>query len=107
MPAVTPSAVLTPTATRSPTAAPTQHVLLVGGLCNPVVNTYPDGTAIDTIAAAVSPPGILVALWQFEGGIWLGYPPRFPEVNDLTSMDLLDVVFACVSAAGSFSRPVI
>jgi hypothetical protein len=79
----------------------------VGGLCNPLANTYPDGTTITTIAGAVSPPGILVALWHFEGGIWLGYPPRFPEVSDLTSMDLLDVVFVCISTAGTFSRPVI
>ena len=99
---------LTPTATRSPTAiASTQRVALVGGLCNPLANTYPNGTTIATIAAAVSPPDILIALWYFEGGIWLGYPPRFPQVSDLTSMNLLDVVFVCISTAGTFSRPVI
>ena len=98
---------LTPTATRSPTAVATEHLPLVGGLCNPLASTYPDGTTIATIAEAVSPPGILVALWQFEGGIWLGYRPRLPGVGDLTSMNCLDVAFVCIGAGGTFGRPVI
>ena len=79
---------------------------LVAG-CNPTAWTGTNATPIATIAGAVSPAGILVALWQFEGGVWLGYSPEFPDVSDLTSMDRLDVVFVCVNAAGTFSRPII
>jgi CSLREA domain-containing protein len=102
---VTPGeATVTPTATTGPGAVET--VALVAG-CNPVAWTGTNATPIATIAGAVSPAGILVAIWQFEGGVWLGYSPQFPDVSDLTAMDRLDVAFVCVSAAGTFSRPII
>lgn len=77
--------------------------------CNPVAITYPDGTAIQTIADAVSPPEILIAIWEFDNaaGIWRGYSPQFPDVSDLTNMDFLDVAFICVDASGTFTRPLI
>jgi CSLREA domain-containing protein len=95
---------VTPTATTGPGAVET--VALVAG-CNPVAWTGPNATPIATIAGATAPAGILVAIWQFEGGIWLGYSPQFPDVSDLTQMDRLDVAFVCVSSAGTFSRPII
>ena len=114
-PTGTPTATETPGApTQTPTITPTgsvtpgdvETVPLVAG-CNPVAWTGADATPIGNIASAVAPADILVALWQFEGGVWLGYSPQFPEVSDLTSMDRLDVVFVCVSTPGTFSRPVI
>ena len=77
--------------------------------CNPVAITFPDGTAIATIATAVSPPEILIAIWRFQNaaGMWQGYSPQFPEASDLTEMDFLDVGFLCVNAAGTFTRPLI
>jgi hypothetical protein len=108
-----------PTATPSPTATPAgptptptplppgyEAVDLAAG-CNPVASTYPDATPIGTIAAAVGPAGNLNALWEFEGGVWLGYSPAYPEVSDLTASDLLDVVFICVTGPGSFGRPIV
>jgi len=79
-------------------------VPLVAG-CNPVASTFPDATSIETIAGAVSPPEILISIWEFEAGIWLGYSPQFPDVSDLTEKDFLDVAFLCVNAPGSFTRP--
>jgi parallel beta-helix repeat protein len=118
-PSPLPTATATPTATETPggaTATPTvtptgtpggvETLPLIAG-CNPLAWTGSDNTPIATIAGAVSPAGILVALWQFEGGVWLGYSPQFPEVSDLTQMNRLDVVFVCASATGTFSRPVI
>jgi CSLREA domain-containing protein len=118
-PSPLPTATGTPTVTETPgaeTATPTvtvtvtpggvETVALVAG-CNPVAWTGTNATPISNIASAVSPADILVALWQFEGGVWLGYSPQFPDVSDLTEMDRLDVVFVCVSAAGTFSRPII
>jgi len=84
------------------------EVDLVAG-CNPVAITFQDNTPIQTIASCVSPPEILIAIWEFEApmGIWLGYSPQFPEVSDLTEKDRLDVAFLCVDAPGTFTRPLI
>jgi YVTN family beta-propeller protein len=98
-----------------PAAAPPpggmEQVPLQGGTCVPVASTYPDATPIATIAGAVTPPGVLEGLWEFDGVTWLGYSPQFPAASNLTQLDMLDVVFICVSGsgpnAGAFSRPVI
>jgi len=86
-----------------------ESVTLVGGICNPVTSTYADGTAIATIANAVSPSGILISIWRFSpaSGDWQGYSPRFPQVSDLAAVDRMDVIFICVSSAGTWSRPII
>jgi hypothetical protein len=83
-----------------------EAVALAAG-CNPVASTYPNETAIADIAGAVTPAASLVSLWKFEDGAWLGYSPDFPQVSDLAKTDFLDVVFACVSEAGLFVRPVV
>ena len=85
-----------------------EQVALVEG-CNPVAITYQDDTPIQTIAGCVSPPEILISIWEFEGdmGVWLGYSPQFPEASDLAEKDFLDVAFLCVNAAGTWTRPII
>jgi CSLREA domain-containing protein len=108
----TPTATGTPataTPTRTPTTVAMESVTLVGGVCNPVASTYPDGTSITTIANAVSPSGILVSIWKFDtgSGIWRGYSPQFPQASDLTAVERLDAIFICVSSAGTWSRPLI
>ena len=112
---VTPSG--TPTPTPTPTPSPTvpspssEQVPLVGGVCNPVASTYPDGTTIAAIAAAVSPPGLLEAIWRFTPDTALGYSPFYPEVADLRAMDFLDVVIICVGGsapdAATLTRPLV
>lgn len=88
-----------------------EQLPLQGGACTPVAATYPDATPIATIAGAVTPPGVLESLWEFDGITWLGYSPQFPAASNLTQMDRLDVVFICIGGsgpgAGTFSRPVI
>ncbi|MGB6837475.1 MAG: hypothetical protein WBF66_07210 [Dehalococcoidia bacterium] len=94
--------------TAVPTATPMMvATVALGAGCNPVASTFPDGTAIGTIADAISSPGSLVSLWQFEANVWYGYSPQYPEAGDLAQIDRLDVVFICVEAPGSFERPVI
>jgi len=117
-PTSTPSNTATPTTPTStpsatgpgPTATPLppgmEAVDLVAG-CNPVASTYPDATAVQTIADNVGPAGIVDSLWEFEMGTWLGYSPQFPEVSDLREKDFLDVVFVCVSGPGVFVRPTV
>jgi YVTN family beta-propeller protein len=92
-------------------AGPTEQLSLQGGACTPVASTYPDATPIGEIAVAVTPPGVLESLWEFDGVTWLGYSPQFPAASNLTQMDRLDVVFICIGGsgpgAGTFTRPVI
>lgn len=110
-----PPAVPTPTATQgpppAPPAGPNEQLPLQGGTCTPVASTFPDTTPIATIAGAVTPPGVLQGLWEFDGVTWLGYSPQFPAASNLTQLNRLDVVFICISGsgpgAGAFTRPVI
>jgi hypothetical protein len=95
-----------PAATPTPLPPGYEAVNLAAG-CNPVTSTYPNATPIGTIAAAVGPAGNLNALWQFEGSVWLGYSPAYPQASDLTASDLLDVVFMCVMGPGQFGRPIV
>ena len=95
----------------APAPGATEQVSLQGGACTPVAVTHPDATPIATIAGAVTPPGILESLWEFDGVTWLGYSPQFAAASNLTQMDRLDVVFICIGgsgpSAGTFTRPVI
>jgi hypothetical protein len=95
-----------PTPTPTPLPPGMEAVALATG-CNPVATTYPDATPIETIAAAVGPAGNLGAIWKFDGGVWLGYSPEFPQASDLAEVSFLDVVFICVRDAGVFVRPVV
>lgn len=94
-----------PTAT--PTTGGTEAVGLATG-CNPVAVTWPDGTAVTTVAAAVSPTSAVVSIWKFNTatGSWLGFSPLAPpEVNDLQTVNRLDAIFICVSTSGTLTRP--
>jgi len=102
------STVCNPLPTRTPELQET--VPLMAG-CNAVAWTGSDKTPIATIAGAVSPAGVLEALWEFEAATWLGYSPLHPEVSDLTDEDFLDVVFVCVGGSGpgaaTYTRPIV
>jgi hypothetical protein len=107
-PAATPGTTPGVTPTPAPTPPPGQAQSVdLAALCNPVTTTYPDGTTVQTLAAAISPPDILNAMWAFEGGSWLGYSPPYPEASNLATRDFLDVVFLCVDAPGTFVRPLV
>ncbi len=87
-------------------AAQTETEPLVAG-CNPVTSTYADATPIADIAQAVTPPEALQSIWQYQAGVWTGYSAQFPAASDLVDVGRLDVIFICVTADGSFERPVI
>jgi len=93
----------------SPTVTPgpgLEMVPLPAG-CSAVTSTYADGTPIEIIADSVRPTAILKALWEYEGGVWLAYSPRFAEASDLSEAGFLDAVLVCVSAPGDFVRPLV
>jgi hypothetical protein len=102
-PTPTPTSSLTPT----PTTIPVESVALAGGTCNPVASTYPDDTAIATIAGAVAPSSILTAIWWYDafGRTWYGYAPGASYASNLSQLDRLDAFSICVSSAGAWSRP--
>jgi len=108
----TPTRTATPVpgaATATPTTGPMESVTLAGNTCNPVASTYPDDTAIATIAGAVSPSTNLISIWWLDAaaGRWLGYSPQFVAQSDLTLVDRLEAIFICVSSASTWSRPLI
>jgi hypothetical protein len=102
-PTPTPTSSLTPT----PTTSAMESVALAGGTCNPVASTYPDATAIATIAGAVAPSGILTSIWWFDAFAltWHGYSAQAPQASNLSQVDRLDAFSMCVSSAGTWSRP--
>lgn len=121
----TPTATSTPTPTNTPTT-PTATNTAIGGAtatstpggtetvalakgCNPVASTWPNGTAIATIQAAISPGSALVSIWgKYDPttGKWQGFAPGVPAgVSDLTSLNRLDAFFICMSASGTLTRP--
>jgi hypothetical protein len=115
LPTATPLATATQTpggATATPTVTPTatpggvQTLPLTAG-CNPVAWTGSDNTPVATIAGAVSPPSIVVGLWELEVGVWAGYSPLYPQASQAFNVDRLGVVFICVSTPGTLSRPLI
>ena len=86
-----------------------ESVALVEG-CNPIAATWPDATAIATVAGAVAPAEALEAIWKFDPatGTWKGFSPSAPAaVNDLASVERLDAIFVCVNVAATIGRPVI
>ena len=91
-----------------PQAASAQEetVDLVAG-CNPVALTYDDGTAIATVAAGVQPADALASIWKLlpAEGTWLGYSATAPQASNLQTVERLDAVFVCVSAAATITRP--
>jgi hypothetical protein len=77
--------------------------LLLG--CNLMTSTFVDGAAVETMATAVAPSGILGSLWSWREGDWLGFSPLYPEVSDLVEIDFAQTFFICASAPGTFLRP--
>lgn len=100
----------TTTATISGSATPPTtalvNVALVGG-CNNVAATWPNGTPISTLISAVSPAGVVTAVWRWDAAAnrALGYSPATPAVNDLLVLNRYDAIFVCTSAPATLARP--
>jgi plastocyanin len=103
-----PSPTPAPAPAASPTPAPGQveRVDLFAG-CNNVSLTWPDGTPAATVAAAVTPPNALQAIWRFDNSTqtFRAFSPQFPQASDLTTVNRFDAVFICMNAAGTLMRP--
>lgn len=75
--------------------------------CNNVTLTWPAGTSLATVVAALSPVSSLDAVWRFNNPTqaFAGYSPRFPAASDFATADRLTPVFVCMRAPGSLTRP--
>lgn len=63
---------------------------------NNIALTFPDGTPITAVAAAISPSGILRVIWSYDAAVqaWFGFAPGAPPAAiDLNSVDFLQTVF--------------
>jgi hypothetical protein len=92
------------TATQPPAAS--ARVDLNAG-CTNVVLTWPDGTPIETVLAALSTGGSLNAIWWLDAAArqFRGFSPRPGAPNDLVTVSRLQPVFICLTAPGTLSRP--
>lgn len=109
-----PAATATATATASPTAtatvpsAATEQVPLFAG-CNNVTLTWPNGTAMSTISAAIQPAEAVIAIWRFDSAQqrFVGFSAQFPAASDLTAANRGDAVFICMRGPATLTRPAI
>ena len=78
-------------------------------VCNNVTLTWPSGTPMTEVAAAVSPASNLRAIWRFNNTQqrFEGFSPQFPEQSDLRTANRLDAVFICMTGPGTLTRPLI
>lgn len=69
--------------------------------CNPVALTFPDGTTSQAVVQAVSPVGVVEAMWSFDTGLrrYEGYSAAYPQASDLLSVGYLDAVWLCLAEA--------
>ena len=75
--------------------------------CNNVTLTWQNGTPTTMVAAAVTPPDAITAVWRYDAREtrFIGFAPQFPQASDLTSVNRLDAVFVCMSEEGTLNRP--
>jgi hypothetical protein len=87
--------------------APTDATPLFVG-CNNVTLTWASGTPITTVAAAITPGGVLDAIWRFDAaqGRFFGFSSNPNAPSDYTTVGVrLEAVFVCVRQAATLNRP--
>jgi PKD repeat protein len=103
------SASTTVTVSGSTTTSTSTEQVQLFAACNNVAATWPSGTPIATVAAAISPGNALTAIWRFDnvGQRFVGFSPIPGAPNDLTTVNRADAVFICMTSPGTLTRPVI
>ncbi|MGE0538621.1 MAG: collagen binding domain-containing protein [Dehalococcoidia bacterium] len=87
----------------------TEAVPLTTG-CTNVALTWPVGTAMTTVAAGVTPAGVLESIFKLDAatGRFRGFSPSAPAfANDYNQVEAsLEAVFICMRSPGTLNRPV-
>jgi hypothetical protein len=86
----------------------TEAMALAAG-CSNVVFSWPMGTSLAEVAAAMTPASALTSIFKLDAGRgrFRGYTPSAPAfANDYTAVEApLEAVFVCVNQAASLARP--
>ena len=95
---------------RTPTVEAAAEPVALSALCNNIALTWPAGTSMDMVAAAITPSGALEAIWQQtvvgDEQKFIAWSPIAGAPNDLTATATsLDAVFICMTEQGSIDRP--
>jgi len=92
-----------PSVRAQPTASialppPRGTVQLYAG-CNNVALSFPDGTDSQTVVDAVTPAGVVEAMWRHNAAQnrFEGFSPAAPQASDLLTVNLWDAVWLCVA----------
>jgi len=74
--------------------------------CNNIALTFPDGTASGTVVQAVTPAGVVQAMWRYDAAQkkFEGFSPAAPQASDLLTVNFLDAVWVCVTGAPTPTR---
>jgi len=85
---------------------PGSTVQLYAG-CNNIVVTFPDGTASETVVQAITPTGVVQAMWRHNAAEnrFAGFSPAAPQASDLPTVNFLDAVWICVTASAVGPSP--
>jgi hypothetical protein len=86
----------------------TEAVVLATG-CSNIVLSWPLGTTLADVAAAVTPTNALTSIFKLDAarGRYRGYTPTAPAfANDYIAVEApLEAVFVCVNQSASLTRP--
>jgi Thioredoxin len=71
--------------------------------CNNIALSFPDGTTSQTVVQAVTPAGVVQAMWRHDAAQnrFEGFSPAAPQASDLLTVNLWDAVWLCVSVGPS------
>jgi hypothetical protein len=91
-------------------AATATDTVTLAATCNNVALTWPGGTPISMVAAAVSPANALESIWKQtivgDDLRFTAWSPLPGAPNDYTATALqLEAVFICMRAGGTLERP--
>jgi PKD repeat protein len=103
------TATITATGSTSATTGAISTVSLPSG-CTNVAATWPDGTPVATLVAAVSPSSAVVSVWRSEAGTqsFAAYSPSAPQTtSNLTTVNRFEAVYICTTAPATLTRPAI
>ena len=75
--------------------------------CNNIALSFPDGTASQTVVQAVTPAGMVQAMWRHDAAQnrFEGFSPAAPQASDLLTVRFLDAVWICVAASAEGPSP--
>jgi hypothetical protein len=84
-------------------ALPSRGTVQLYSGCNNIALSFPDGTDSQTVVNAVTPAGVVQAMWRHNAALntFEGFSPAAPQASDLRTVNQWDAVWLCLAAAPS------